>query len=191
MFDAIHSILTLRPISKKGADKHSVPMAFGFHNTIFGRVFAACQNEGLCVLVFADGDEAETQAEWAQKWPHGAFYHQPEASAPYVQAAFSDAAQNIPLVLIGTDFQLRVWQALVDLTQEECASYSALAAAIGQPSSARAVGNALGQNPLAVVIPCHRILSTQGMLNGYHWGIERKRALLKWEGRFKDATPSA
>ena len=107
------------------------------------------------------------------------------ATAPYAARIFDPAAwrsdQPLRVVMIGTDFQVRVWEALLGIPMGKARSYSRIAAQIGAPSASRAVGAAVGANPLSFVVPCHRALGKSGALTGYHWGLTRKRAMLGWE----------
>jgi len=158
-----------------------IALHYGFHETAFGRVLAVAHPKGLCALTFSDGDDDSAVAEIRTLWHKAELILKPETSASYVADVCADATKTIPLVLIGTDFQIRVWRALLELPSHKPISYRALATHIGQPLAARAVGGALGRNMLAITIPCHRIISAQGDMTGYRWGIERKRALLAWE----------
>jgi AraC family transcriptional regulator of adaptative response/methylated-DNA-[protein]-cysteine methyltransferase len=107
------------------------------------------------------------------------------ATAPYAARIFDPGRwrQEEPLrvVLIGTDFQVRVWEALLRIPMGRAKPYSAIATEIGSPKASRAVGAAVGANPLSFVVPCHRALGKSGALTGYHWGLTRKRAILGWE----------
>ena len=107
------------------------------------------------------------------------------ATAPYAARIFDPARwrsdQPLKVVLIGTDFQVRVWQALLRIPMGTACSYSSIAAGIGAPAASRAVGAAVGANPISFVVPCHRALGKSGALTGYHWGLTRKRAILGWE----------
>jgi AraC family transcriptional regulator of adaptative response/methylated-DNA-[protein]-cysteine methyltransferase len=114
------------------------------------------------------------------------------ATAPYAARIFDPARwrsdQPLKVVLIGTDFQVRVWQALLRIPMGKACSYSSIAAGIGAPAASRAVGAAIGANPVSFVVPCHRALGKSGALTGYHWGLTRKRAILGWEaGQLIDA----
>ena len=113
------------------------------------------------------------------------FIEDAAAIAPYAARIFDPARwraeEPLRVVMIGTDFQVRVWEALLRIPMNRAASYSDIAAAIGKPKASRAVGAAVGANPVSFVIPCHRALGKAGQLTGYHWGLTRKRAMLGWE----------
>ena len=107
------------------------------------------------------------------------------ATAPYAARIFDPARwraeQPLRVVMIGSDFQVRVWEALLKIPMGKACSYSAIARGIGAPAASRAVGAAVGANPMSFVVPCHRALGKSGALTGYHWGLTRKRAILGWE----------
>ena len=106
-------------------------------------------------------------------------------TAPYASRAFDPALwrADAPLrvVLIGTDFELRVWETLLSVPMGRATTYSDIACKIGKPTAARAVGAAVGKNPISFVVPCHRVLGRSGALTGYHWGLARKQAIIGWE----------
>ncbi len=106
-------------------------------------------------------------------------------TAPYARRVFDPAAwrpdRPLRIVMIGSDFELRVWETLLRLPLGRATTYSDIAAHIGNPKAARAVGAAVGKNPISFVVPCHRVLGKGGSLTGYHWGLTRKRAILGWE----------
>ncbi|MBA4785842.1 MAG: methylated-DNA--[protein]-cysteine S-methyltransferase, partial [Rhizobiales bacterium] len=108
-----------------------------------------------------------------------------EMTAPYIRRIFDkslwSAEQPLKVVLIGSDFQVRVWQSLLKIPFGKAVTYSHVARDIGQPTASRAVGAAIGRNPISFVVPCHRALGKSGALTGYHWGLTRKRAILGWE----------
>jgi AraC family transcriptional regulator of adaptative response/methylated-DNA-[protein]-cysteine methyltransferase len=119
------------------------------------------------------------------RWPRANYEEDAAATGPYVRRIFDPATwrpdQPLRVVMIGTDFELRVWDTLLRLPLGRATTYSDIASHIGRPSAARAVGTAVGRNPISFVVPCHRVLSKSGNLCGYHWGLTRKRAILGWE----------
>ena len=136
---------------------------------------------GLAYLAFVDGSEARALAELEGRWPRAEYSRDDAMSARIARQVFSERGGRIVLAPVGTNFQVKVWQALLDLGSRGPTSYGELAAAIGSPGASRAVGQAVGANPVAWLIPCHRVLRSDGGLGGYHWGVERKRAMLAWE----------
>lgn len=156
-------------------------LRFGFAGSPFGRVLAATSERGLTYLAFADGDEDEALAELKRRWPLARLMRDDAAIARIARQVFTERQGRIVLAPVGTNFQVKVWQALLELGSRGPTSYGELAEAIGSPGASRAVGQAVGANPVAWLIPCHRVLRRDGGLGGYHWGTERKRAMLVWE----------
>ncbi len=161
-------------------------LRFGLAPTPFGTALVAASPCGLCALTF-DGASTvdEAAAALRTRWPRATLAHDPALAESTVARIFSAAreAGSAPLTLHlhGTHFQLKVWEALLAIRPGTIASYAQVAAAIGTPAATRAVGAAVGANPLAFVIPCHRVLRSDGGLGGYRWGLLRKRAMLAWE----------
>lgn len=157
----------------------------GFHDSPFGRALVMATERGLAGLAFADGDEEACFRDMADRWPNARYVRDQEATAPYAARVFDPAAWNgeqpLRVVLIGTDFQVRVWESLMKIPLGRAVTYSDIACDIGQPAASRAVGAAVGRNPISFVVPCHRALGKSGALTGYHWGLTRKRAMLGWE----------
>lgn len=166
-----------------------VQIDFGVATTPFGLMLAGVTRRGVCHLAFVEAaTQAGARAELQQNWPGAELRWNPQAIAalaeriwPPASAPSRSGGAPLRLWVRGTAFQLQVWRALLALGASERTSYGALAEAIGQPRAARAVGAAVGANPVAWLIPCHRVLRASGELGGYHWGVERKRAMLAWE----------
>ncbi|ATN35592.1 6-O-methylguanine DNA methyltransferase [Rhizobium sp. ACO-34A] len=159
---------------------------YGFHSSPFGHALVMVTDRGLAGLAFADsGDEAACFDDMARRWPNAHFIADSAATEPYAGRIFDPARwcddQPLRVVLIGTDFQVRVWESLLLIPLGKAVTYSDIAAKIGQPTASRAVGAAVGRNPISFVVPCHRALGKSGALTGYHWGLTRKRAMLGWE----------
>ncbi|RUU24922.1 methylated-DNA--[protein]-cysteine S-methyltransferase, partial [Mesorhizobium sp. M6A.T.Ca.TU.002.02.2.1] len=143
-------------------------------------------DRGLAGLAFNDaGGERAAVADMSSRWPNANYVEDMAATAPYAARIFDPALwradQPLRVVMIGTDFQVRVWEALLRIPMGKACTYSSIAARIGAPSASRAVGAAVGANPMSFVVPCHRALGKSGALTGYHWGLTRKRAILGWE----------
>ena len=121
----------------------------------------------------------------SSRWPAARFIEAPERTAALVARVFEPEQwvpeQPVRLVLIGTDFEVRVWETLLRIPMGRAVSYADIARHLGQPTASRAVGSAVGRNPISFVVPCHRVLRSDGNLGGYHWGLTRKRALIGWE----------
>ncbi|MFN3643914.1 MAG: methylated-DNA--[protein]-cysteine S-methyltransferase [Gemmobacter sp.] len=170
---------------------------WGVVDTPFGPAVAMTTGRGLCGLGFAaETGVAEAAADLRARWPRAAYVADAAAVAPLVTAAFGGGGSRgeddrgrggVSLHLIGAPFQIKVWEALLRIPSGRVASYSDVAAAAGAPQAARAVGTAVGRNPVAFLIPCHRALRKSGALGGYHWGLPVKRAMLAWEAARAEA----
>lgn len=161
-------------------------MHFGFHPSTFGHALIIATERGLAGLAFADpGEERAALADMKRRWPKAAYIEDAAFTAPIAQRIFDSgrwqASEPLRVVLIGTDFEVRVWDALLQIPMGRVTTYSNLAAKIRKPTAARAVGAAVGKNPISFVVPCHRVIGKAGDLTGYHWGLTRKRAMLGWE----------
>ncbi len=161
-------------------------MRHGFHDCQFGRALVMITERGMAGLAFCDpGGEAEALADMQARWPEAVYAEDMAATAPYARRAFDRQSwrpdEPLRVVLIGTDFEIRVWEGLLDIPLGRATTYSNLARSIGRPDAPRAVGRAVGRNPVSFVVPCHRVVGKSGALTGYHWGLTRKRAMLGWE----------
>ena len=159
---------------------------YGYHISPFGIALVMVTDRGLAGLSFNDpGEETAAFADMSGRWPNATYVEDMSATAPYASRIFDPARwradQPLRVVMIGTDFQVSVWEALLKIPMGKARSYSSIAEEIGKPSASRAVGAAVGANPMSFVVPCHRALGKSGALTGYHWGLTRKRAILGWE----------
>jgi AraC family transcriptional regulator, regulatory protein of adaptative response / methylated-DNA-[protein]-cysteine methyltransferase len=157
---------------------------YGLHETPFGKAMLASTARGICGLHFVD-DARRALRQLQEDWPRAQFLHDPTAAGMMARRIFDplSAHRDKPLAVLvkGSNFQIQVWRALLNLRPGDVTTYSHLAASIGRPRSARAVGNAIGANPVAWLIPCHRVIRESGDLSHYRWGRTRKAALLGWE----------
>ncbi len=161
-------------------------IAYGYHLTPFGECLLAVTSRGICALMFVvDGDRPAPLADLRRRWPGARLVEDSAATRPFMARVFPQHAgpqrPPLPLYLKGTNFQVKVWEALLRIPEGRVIPYQELAAWMGRPRSTRAVANAVGQNPVGYLIPCHRVIRKMGALGGYHGGIGRKRALLAWE----------
>jgi len=163
---------------------------WGVHDGPVGRALLATTPRGVCWLSFLTAGETGVErhlAELRRDWPAATLVEDPAATAHAAARAFGAAAKvaaaDGPLTLHvrGTNFQIKVWQALLTIPFGQVTTYAGIARCIGHPTSARAVGNAVGANPISLLIPCHRVIRGTGVLDNYRWGPVRKRALLAWE----------
>jgi AraC family transcriptional regulator, regulatory protein of adaptative response / methylated-DNA-[protein]-cysteine methyltransferase len=161
-------------------------ISYGFHPSPFGTALVMATERGLAGLAFADaGEEQAALADMGRRWPQAKLVEDAARTAPLAQRIFDSklwrAERPLRVVLIGTDFEVRVWETLLRIPMGRAITYSDIAAKIQAPKAARAVGAAVGKNPISFVVPCHRALGKNGDLTGYHWGLTRKRAMLGWE----------
>ena len=159
---------------------------FGLHPSPFGTAIVMATGHGLAGLAFADpGEESTAHADMKRRWPNATYVEDNSSTAPLAQRIFTPKQwrpdQPLRVVLIGTDFEVRVWETLLKVPMGRAVSYSDIARKIQSPKASRAVGAAIGKNPVSFVVPCHRALGKDGKLTGYHWGITRARAMLGWE----------
>lgn len=164
-----------------------VEVFWGWFDSPFGLALAMATRKGICGLAFA----AETGAEAAMddmraRWPKARFTEDPMALRPSVTAVF-DQKGEAALHMIGAPLQIKVWEALLRIPSGQVSTYSEIAHAVGQPRAVRAVGTAVGRNPVSWLIPCHRALRKTGGLGGYHWGLPVKRAMLAYEAARAEA----
>jgi AraC family transcriptional regulator, regulatory protein of adaptative response / methylated-DNA-[protein]-cysteine methyltransferase len=161
-------------------------MSYGFHPSPFGTALVMTTHRGLAGLAFADpGEEEAALADMKGRWPKADMAEDRPRTAELARRIFDTALwradQPLRVVLIGTDFEVRVWETLLKIPMGRAMTYSDIATKIGATRAARAVGAAVGKNPLSFVVPCHRVLGKDGALTGYHWGLTRKHAMLGWE----------
>ena len=175
------------------AGGEGLTITYGFHPCPFGMALVMTTPRGLAGLALADaGKERAALRDMKARWPQAKYVEDFAATAPTARRIFDAALwrqdQPLRVVLIGTDFEVRVWEKLLSVPMGKLTTYSDLAARAGAPKAARAVGAAVGKNPICFVVPCHRVIGKNGDLTGYHWGITRKRAMLGWEaGQVADA----
>ena len=161
-----------------------VLIRYGFSDTPFGRALIGVTDRGICHLSFVEhGKSPGALRELKERWPAAALQGDDAQAGRTAEGIWGGARSGtlpMSVVVAGTNFQLKVWQALMDLGSRGPCTYADLAAEIGSPSASRAVGNAVGANPVAWLIPCHQVLRRDGALGGYHWGPDRKRAMQAW-----------
>ena len=160
-----------------------VTIEYGFETCPFGRALLLATEKGVCGLGFGDGGEEEDMlADMTARWPKAAYRSNPGRAARLIRQIFDPARREmLPLHLMGTPFQVKVWEALLAIPSGHFSTYGTIAGKIATVDSSRAVGAAVGRNPISWIIPCHRVLGSTGALTGYHWGIARKRAMLAVE----------
>ncbi len=181
-----HEAMTPGDYKRRG---EGLEIAYGFHDSPFGEALLLATDHGVAGLAFVDEDKGQTRAEaladMTERWPMARYVEAPERTRAHGERIFDPAKWSaetpVRLVLIGTDFEVRVWEALLKIPMGRAVSYADIARHLGKPSASRAVGSAVGRNPISFVVPCHRVLRGDGNLGGYHWGLTRKKALIGWE----------
>jgi AraC family transcriptional regulator of adaptative response/methylated-DNA-[protein]-cysteine methyltransferase len=162
-------------------------MVWGVAPSPFGLAVVTATEYGMSGLGFADEQTSVQEAfeDLANRWPNARFTRDDARVAPMIAQAFDPAHWSpdrpVRVVLIGTDFEVQVWETLLKIPVGKATTYQSVASHIGRPTASRAVGAAVGKNPISFVVPCHRVIGSSGALTGYHWGVPRKRAILGWE----------
>ena len=171
--------------AKKG---DGLTIYWGWFDSPFGPALVMGTDRGLCGIGFAsECSEEHAWEDLVQRWPNAVFVEDPTRLDPWVRVAFGQAEGDVPLFMIGAPFQIKVWEALMRIPSGHVTTYSEIAEFIGHPKAVRAVGTAVGRNPISYLIPCHRALRKSGGLGGYHWGLPVKRSILAWEAARQDA----
>ncbi len=202
-----HEAMSPGDYKKRG---EGLTIGFGYAESPFGEALIMQTERGICGIAFADEpantgdpmpgerDRAQTFHDMARRWPRATYVQDQNGAHRAATAIFGrmghqsepanreagsghSAAAPMRLVLIGTDFEVRVWETLLKIPGGQFVSYSDIARHLGQPNASRAVGRAVGRNPISFVVPCHRVLRQDGGLGGYHWGLTRKKAIIGWE----------
>jgi AraC family transcriptional regulator of adaptative response/methylated-DNA-[protein]-cysteine methyltransferase len=168
------------------AGGEGLTITYGFHPCPFGMALVMIAPRGLAGLALADrGEERAALKDMRSRWPRANYVEDYAATAETARRIFDKNLwkpdQPLRVVLIGTDFEVRVWEKLLSIPMGKLATYSDIAGHIGSPKASRAVGAAVGKNPISFVVPCHRAIGKSGDITGYHWGLTRKRAMLGWE----------
>ncbi|MGB4117657.1 MAG: methylated-DNA--[protein]-cysteine S-methyltransferase [Polaromonas sp.] len=172
---------------KNGGEQLNIYYSFAM--TPFGPVMVASTDRGICHLAFYD-DETVAFSVLKNQFPHARYQHILDESQQNALVIFQKDwrdLQTVKLHLKGSAFQLKVWETLLKIPCAQLMSYSTIAKAVDSPKAARAVGSAVGDNPVAYLIPCHRVIQTSGALGGYHWGLPRKSAMIGWEAALANA----
>ncbi len=161
-------------------------ISYGFHPSPFGECLLAVTERGICALGFVDaGGKAALLRDYQSRWPQALWEKNRRLTDPYIHRIFDGEKSNgnrpITLLLQGTNFQIKVWEALLKIPMGSVVPYKDIAVKVCSARATRAVGGAVGKNPIAFLIPCHRVIRKAGGIGGYHWGAARKKAMLIWE----------
>lgn len=178
LFVNIESV-TPQEYKTKGA---GIEINYGLHQTPFGNCFIAVTKRGICYMSFSDSPEKEI-ATVKEHWENASVTEDMKETSRICNELFynSSVRKSFKLLLKGTRFQIKVWEALLKIPFGTVSSYSLIANEIGSAKAMRAVGSAVAANPVAFLIPCHRVIRNEGIIGNYHWGAERKAAILAWE----------
>jgi len=169
-----------------------IRMAYGVHQTPFGPCLVAATERGICRMTFFDDAGEEALRALRADWPRADIRFQPAATEPYVRQIFfgvGAAGQKLNVLVKGTNFQVKVWEALLAIPAGYVTTYQGIARQLGNPKALQAVGSAVGANPVAYLIPCHRVIRKEGLLGEYRWGAVRKKAIIGWELARGEANP--
>ena len=184
VYDHFTSIEAVTPQEFKTSGK-GLDISYGYHETPFGNCFIAVTERGICAMAFVDQETKDEQLiRLAKKWHYARINASQSATYEYIGRIFQPekkAFGKIPLLVQGTNFQLKVWEALLTIPTGAVTTYQHIARSIGNPGAVRAVGTAVGDNPIAYLIPCHRVIRKEGVLGEYRWGSLRKKALIGCE----------
>lgn len=180
-----HEAMTPGQFKHKG---QGLKIYYDYAPSPFGLSLMVVTDKGLAGIGFAEDNEKskmDALIDMQSRWPNADFIHSPNHITPYKDQVFNyqkwSAENPIKIVLIGTDFEIRVWQELLKIPFGGATTYGTIAKSLDKPKAARAVGTAVGKNPISFVVPCHRVVGSNGAITGYHWGLTRKRAMLGWE----------
>ena len=158
---------------------------YGFHPSPFGECLIFLTDRGICGLAFVEHDREAVLQNLAAQWSLATLRRDPATTSPVMDQVFGEArrgsGESLRLLLKGTNFQIRVWEALMRIPPGHVTTYEALGAYLGKPTASRAVGSAVARNSISYLVPCHRVIHKSGLVTGYRWGHVRKRALLGWE----------
>lgn len=179
-----HSVcLEVVPAGWRGSEPRIGTVRFGVARTPLGRALLAESEGAICAVEFLEQEAGDILERSLARWPGVRLFRDDERAGQLAGIVFGEAASasGLRVLVCGTAFQEKVWRALLEIPHGQYTTYRAIAGRIGSPSACRAVGSAVGANPVAVLIPCHRVVASDGGLGGYRWGLERKRWLLDWE----------
>ncbi len=184
LHDLIVNIYAVTPGELRKGE--GLTIRYGEHQSPFGRCFLAVTDKGVCALSFLAGRSAGEEVDRLRKrWAKARIIEDRKATRPVAERIFGlsgcGGTARLPVLVKGTNFQVRVWEAVVRIPPGHAASYGEIAARIGEPRATRAVGSAIGRNPAGFLIPCHRVLRKTGAFGDYRWGSARKKAILAWE----------
>ncbi|WP_300665409.1 methylated-DNA--[protein]-cysteine S-methyltransferase [Fluviicola sp.] len=187
LHDLFINIEGMTPAEYKNGGQH-LSINYSFAESPFGSVIVASTDKGVCYMAFENNEEAALE-QLKSKFPNAGFQRKLDIIQQHALFIFQNDWKKLPeikLHLKGTDFQLKVWETLLKIPMGQLSTYGNIAEQIGNPNASRAVGTAIGSNPVAFLIPCHRVIQSSGDMGGYMWGTTRKTAIIGWEGAKND-----
>lgn len=182
LHDLFVKIEGMSPAEYKNGGK-SLAINYSFSESPFGKIIAASTEKGICYMAF-ENDKDKALGDLKTKFPNASFFEKQDEFKKNALSIFSKdwrELSTIKLHLKGTDFQLKVWESLLSIPMGKLSTYGNLAEKIGHSKASRAVGTAIGSNPVAFLIPCHRVIQSSGKIGGYMWGSDRKQLIIGWE----------
>lgn len=184
LHDLFVSVEAMSPGEYKNGGE-TLSLYYGSHNTLFGKVAIAATERGICLLQFLDEDAPTIEEILTASWPNATQIKAEKKTQALCDRIFSPALMSptkpLTLLVKGTNFQVQVWRALLQIPLGSLTTYKTIATMVDRPGAARAVGTAIGNNPIGYLIPCHRVIRASGESGGYRWGLDRKQAILGWE----------
>jgi AraC family transcriptional regulator of adaptative response/methylated-DNA-[protein]-cysteine methyltransferase len=184
-----NSFIQIIRITKEesGLNGKNLQINYQFSTSLIGQLLIASTNKGICQLAIVNNED-EALESLKKEFPSAKIVHQPNQAFLNMMDLLKEntASETIALHVKGTEFQLKVWAALLEIPFGELSNYGKIAQQIGHSKASRAVGTAIGSNPIALLIPCHRVVQASGKLGGFKWGLERKAAIIAWEASYQD-----
>jgi AraC family transcriptional regulator of adaptative response/methylated-DNA-[protein]-cysteine methyltransferase len=181
VYDLFVNIEAVTPNEYKTKGK-GISISYGIHNTPFGNCLIAVTERGICSINFIEDDPGKSVNGLYQEWENASIRNDQKCTKEYSDIIFNASTKrNIKLLVRGTKFQIKVWEALLKIPFGSVVNYQTIANMVKNPLAVRAVGSAIGVNPVAYVIPCHRVICREGLVGKYHWGAARKAIIIGWE----------
>jgi AraC family transcriptional regulator of adaptative response/methylated-DNA-[protein]-cysteine methyltransferase len=188
LHDLFVNIEAMTPAEYKSLGQ-KITITYGVHDTQFGNALIGITEKGICILEFLDEEELSADAleqRIHSRWPNAKLINDQQKTLDIIQKIFKgNKATKLNLLVKGTNFQIQVWKALLSIPEGQLTTYAQIAKQTESPKALRAVGTAIGANPISFVIPCHRVINKLGIIGNYRWGPDRKRAILAWESAKK------
>jgi len=159
----------------------NVDISYGYGSSPFGEALIAYTSKGICYLAFIDKNKDEVFSNFLKTWDNASLNKNDEKAQKYLNNIFSNKKEKYNLYVKGTNFQINIWKALLNIPNGDITTYSQIAKILEKPKAVRAVASAIGSNHIAYLIPCHRVIAKSGAMSGYAWGINRKKILISYE----------